>query len=353
MTKAKELQVRIAKLAAEGFCPSLIAKRIFGSNKYREKVRYHIKKLEKEKILRPIRGTKNPKLYTKGDDFWKFINKHEPENGDHVGWFIAKAPAEAHHFFYKFNVISPASRPVPWSKAWAPNNKHADIEKLKRELCPDPAEYKSDIHRVWRMSPGDDFNKMVTIKEDIGRRSHTIMIMMHPEKLESAKDIEQIKKVMTDRAMQLADMLQRAFGYRLGLIEESDGHYAFEMEKETVKIAKKYNIRTQEIWFDESNGKHHLETKKARVAKAIVELPDTLEELKEMIEEQQKTILEIYDELHKTKEVAKAQAKFNAFLIKTIDALVQDGVIDAKVLQQYMQADAGADTKPDDRRDVV
>ena len=352
MTKTKELQVRIAKLAAEGLCPSSIAKRIFGSNKHRQKICYHIKKLEKENVLRPIRGTKNPKLYTKGDNFWKFINKHEPENGDHVGWFVAKAPAEAHHFFFKFNVISPPNRAVPWSKAWAPNNKHADCEKLKRELHPAPAEYKSDIHRVWRMSPGDDFNKIVTIKEDIGRKSHTIMIMMHPEKLESSKDVEQIKKVMVDRAMQIADMLQRAFGYRLGLIEESsDGHYAFEIDDEIVKAAKKYNIRTEDIWFDESNGKHHLETKKVKIAKAIMELPDNLEELKEIIEEQQKTILDIFNELHKTKEVAKAQAKFNAFLIKTIDALVQDGIVDAKVLQQYMHADANP--KPDERRDVA
>ena len=102
--KEKNLQVRIAKLAADGRCAARIAKTIFGSEKYRERVRYHISRLQEQKVLRWIRGTRNPKLYTKGDNFWKFINKHEPENTDHVGWFVTKSP-EAHHFFYKFNVI--------------------------------------------------------------------------------------------------------------------------------------------------------------------------------------------------------------------------------------------------------
>ncbi len=354
--KTKELKIRIAKLAVEGFCPSKIADIIFGSNRYREKVRYHIEKLEKENVLRRIRGTRNPKLYTKGDNFWKFINKHEKkddENGNHVGWFITKAPLQAHHFFYKFNVLAPPSRLVPWSKAWTPNNRHADTEKLKRELCPAPAEYKSDIHRVWRCSPGDDFDKIVTIKEDIGYNSHTITIMMHNEELHTKKDLQEIERVMLKRAMQIAELLQRGFGYKLGLIEkESEPHYAFELPyPEIVQIAKKHNIRTQDSWFDNSNDHNHFETRKKKVAQAIIDLPDTLDELKKVVEEQAKTIMDIYEEMQYHKAISQAQAKFNAFLIKTIDTLVKDGIVDEKVLQQYMQADAKP--KPDDRRDVV
>jgi len=354
--KVNELRVKIAKLAAEGFCPSKIAEIIFGSNKYREKVRYHIEKLEKENVLRRIRGTRNPKLYTKGDNFWKFINKYEKKdgkNGNHVGWFITKAPLQAHHFFYKFNVLAPPSRPVPWSKAWAPNNRHADCEKLKRELCPLPREYKSDIHRVWKCSPGDNFGKIVTIKEDIGYNSHTITIMMHHEELYTKEDLQDIEHVMLDRAMQIAEFLQRAFGYKLGLIEKvNEPHYAFELpDPEIVQIAKKHNIRTPDSWFDDSNKHNHFETSKKRVAQAIIELPDTLEELQQVVEEQAKTIMQMHEDLQKHKAISQAQARFNAFLIKTIDALVQDGIIDAKVLQQYMQADANP--KPDDRRDVV
>ena len=333
----ESLSVRIAKIAADGPGASAISKKIYGTNKYREKINYHLKKLVEKHVLRPIPGTKSPKLYTRGDDFWKFMNAHAPpdENGDHGGWFHVKKPPEGHNFQYAFNVITPPRRRIPWQKAWCPNNPGADTEAVKREICPSPERYGGDIHRIWRMHPGDDTEKTVTVKEDIGKNSHTIVIMMHPEHFNNGHDLEQLDKIMMDRALQVADML-RHFGYEMQMRFNSGPHYAFPVPREIAEIAKKYNIRTETDYFDTSDSNDpdtgHMETVSKRKAQSWLNVPDDIEKLKEMLNEMTGTIQELTADLRRQREFARASVRFNTSIMKFLASLVRDGVIDESVL---------------------
>jgi len=333
----ESLPVRIAKIAADGHGASSISKKIYGTNKYREKINYHLKKLVKKHVLRPIPSTKSPKLYTRGDDFWKFINAHSPadENGDHGGWFNVKKPPEGHNYQYSFNVLTPARRRIPWQKAWCPNNPEADLEAVKRDVCPSPERYGSDIHRIWRMHPGDDMEKTVTVKEDIGKNSHTIVIMMHPEHFNNGHDLKQLDKIMMDRALQVADML-RHFGYELQMRFNSGPHYAFPVPREIAEIAKKYNIRTDDTYFDTSDGNDpdmgHMETRSKRIAEAWIKVPDDIDELKKIVKEQAKIVQELNADLQRQREFARASIKFNSEIIRFLVSLVKEGVIESDVL---------------------
>jgi len=347
------LPVRIAKIAADGYGASAISKKIYGDNKFREKVNYHLKKLVKKHVLRPIlskKSRRNPMIYTRGDDFWKYINTHPKadENGDHGGWFNVKNKPEGHNYQYSFKVLTPPRRRVPWQKVWCPNNPGADTEAIKRDIQPSPERYGSDIHRIWKMHPGDDTEKDVTVKEDIGKNSHTIVIMMHPEQFDNGHDLKQLDKIMMDRAIQVAGMLRR-FGYELQLKFNSGPHYAFPVPREIAEIAMKYNIRTPDSYFDTSNsnspGMGHMETRQRKIAEGWINASDDIGELKEIVKEQAKTVQILNVDLHQQREFARASVKFNTTIIQFLTSLVKDGVIDESVLSNIAsQPERDADT---------
>jgi len=365
----RSLPWKVAIHAVNGECEALIAEKLFKSAEYRPKIHYHIKKLVKDGVLRHIPGTRYPKQYTRGPNYWKFVGKYrqklknDGENGDHGGWVrLTKKTPNMHNLQYAFTVTKPPVKSPPWDKVWCPNNPLADTEALKSEPRPDPEAVGSDIHRIWRINPDTAvsqnkifgkapfvsmFHNTITVKEDIGRNRHTIMIMLHPEEFETKWELEQLHKVLTERAAQVASALAYAFGYSLDWRFNSGPHFAFPgVDKETVKIAKKYNLHTPELRFEESNGIPEVETNSFRVAKTLTELPDTMEDMQERIKELTGIVNELHADVQKYREFARASTAFNVSLVRLLDELVKAGQLDAETVRRY--AERATDEQPDD-----
>ena len=108
----------------------------------------------------------------------------------------------------------------------------------------------------------------------------------------------------------------------------------------------KYNIRTDDVWFDESNGRSEIETHNKKKAKVLVELPETIEEMKERMNEMVGVIYELKTEVEKYREFARASTHFSVALAQLLDELVKAGQLDAETVRRY--AGRATDEQPDD-----
>ncbi len=322
------LRLKIYRLLVEGYARASIAKILKISP---GTVAYHVSQLEKGEYIRRVPGSKSPILYIKGKNAYRLDRKIKQilGNEDRGGWLIVQTatPASVHHNGFKFKILKPATRQPPWQKQWVASGVQCKEFAIK-------------------MPNGDKWDEAIRIREVKGKKDASIIIWLPEYKVESKDELEHILKARVQYAQNVANWLQKHFGYRLGIIEEYEAHIAIPVKKEIAEAAIKLGIKSEHFRFDRTP-KHSIETNDAEKAiEAMTVLESAGEILKKLSilekhtnknNEQskiiEKSIKEIYLNLHNLTNATAILANFFAELLIRVKEM--------------------PDIKPDTRRDVV
>ena len=326
------LRLKIYRFLVEGYARSHIAKLLKISP---GTVAYHVEQLEKEEYIRRVPGSKSPILYTKGKNAYKLDRKIKQILGgeeDRGGWLIVRTatPASVHHNGFKFKILKPADRQPPWQKQWEASGVQCKEFTIKQPN-------------------GGKWDQAIRIREVRGKKDASIIIWLPEYKVSSKDELEYILKARVEWAQNIANWLQKEFGYRLGIIEEYEPHIAFQIEKKYAEAAIKLGIRSEHFRFDRTP-KPGLETNNAKKAiealtvfEAAGEILNKVSILEKHINKNsenskiiEKSIKEIYLNLQNLTNATATLANFFAELL---------------IKAKEMPADAAP--KPDERRDVV
>ena len=169
--------------------------------------------------------------------------------------------ARAHAIAFKFPLIQPPKRSIPWSKKWV--NKGTSYFQLKRKLAEGP----------------------VTIRAIYGKNSETQIVFFMPEKYLTVEEIRRYERLMDRYAERVGNWFQKTYACKLGIPKPyQKSEIAFPEDPEIIHLSQKYNLRTPSAWVDHSEGAPEWETDDIEVAKAKIEMPERVIALENQIE---------------------------------------------------------------------
>jgi len=278
-------------------------------------IQYQVSQLEKKGIVKRVRGSKNPILYARGNNYLKAEAelKKYGENADHQGWLVVQSSPQIryHRIGYKFKVIKPASRPPPWRRHWTASG----VQYHEMEIA------------LENGGNGEKWSQSIRIREVKGKNSTSIIVWL-PELVANSK-MELMKSVglKAKQAQHVAHFLQKKFGYQLGIIEEyQEPHFAIPVPRHIAEAATNAGIRTEKVYFDLSpaDGQHgDMETHDLRTAIDLMTLPEITAQLAEKADSQEKRMIMMETAL-------KNLVEFSIHQTKIIDSL-QKMLTEAKI----------------------
>jgi len=248
----------------------------------KQNISYHASTLEKRGILRrKIPDQVNKKNwkkerkrtyiihYEKGPRHRAFERKWKSEFGeigDHRGWLDLKVPEiENHLICYQFPVVErPVNLPPNWTRHW-------DASTVLY--------WEWELELDWIEVP--DTPKWARVRYIEGPEKKSLAIWVEKQNASSDPDVvEKFPERAQDRSQRIANFFQLQWGFKLGLIGEyQPSHYAMEMDRDVVDHAVENGIRTEEVYFDRSDGHRHMETKIHDIAKVWANMPRILDGL--------------------------------------------------------------------------
>ena len=325
------LRLKIYRMLVEGYARSHIAKILKISPSL---VAYHTDYLQRKEYVKRVRGCKSPILYTKGKNAYKLdqqIKKILGNEPDHEGWLIVQAttPVNVHRNGFKFKILQPATTPPPWRKQWQASGVQYSMLKIK-------------------LSNSGRWDGEITIIEARGKKEASITIWLPDYNVNSVEELDHILNARAGYAQNVANWLQKKFGYRLGIMEEYAPHIAIPVRKEVAEAAMHLGIKSEKLYFDTSP-QPCIETEDAEEAITILSLKEIVQKiltrlnnLEEQVTEEKtengitaETIREIY---HNLKALTVANATIANFF--------------AEILLNQKEG-KGMTPPHDDRRDVV
>lgn len=251
---------KIYRLLCYGHYKAQVAREVMVSKQYVQNV---VKFLEKQGLIQS-QPKSYPMIYKPTDrPYPVYPQKSTSERGGRQNVEIARAHALA----FKFVLIGPPKKSIPWSKKWVNNS--TEFFQFKRKL-----------------SKGT-----VTIRAIFGKNSKTQIVFFMPEKYLTKSEIRRYERVMQNYAGKIKNWFQKSYCCRLGDPEVyQKGEIAFPEDPETIHFGNKYNLRTPSAWVDHSEGSPEWETNDIEVAKAKIEMPERVIALENQIESLHKGI---------------------------------------------------------------
>jgi len=259
-------RIKIYKLLIEGYPKSSIARILNLSN---STVHEHVEKLEKQKIVKRIHGSKSPILYTPAQNSTT-IEKNYYKNitSKIVGDDSPTRFCRVHCDNYTFKIIEQPKIIPPWHQTW--NAKNTTYQEFTVLL--------------------NDWNRPVRVRQI----QNNLLVIFMPEMHLDAYDLKDYENVLQARVLGVAAWLQKKYGYKLGLIERyQKPHYAFPEDPSVVTLAKKFNLSASDVWMDDSDGNSEWETNDIELAKIKIEEPKIVKEIITKMRAQEEVITKI------------------------------------------------------------
>ena len=259
-------RIKIYKLLIEGYPKSKISRILNLSN---STVHEHVEKLEQQKIVKRIHGSKSPILYTSAQNS-STIEKNHYKNiiPKIVGDDSSTRFCRVHCDNYVFKIIEQPKIIPPWHQKW--NAKNTTYQEFTVLL--------------------NDWNRPVRVRQI----QNNLLVIFMPEMYLDAYDLKNYENILQARVLGVAAWLQKKYGYRLGLVEHyQKPHYAFPEDPSIVSLAKKFNLSTHDVWMDASDGHPEWETSDIELAKIKIEEPKLVREIITKVRAQEGVITRI------------------------------------------------------------
>jgi hypothetical protein len=261
-----ENRKKILDLLGEGYAQTRVASILKIT---RQAVSKHALALVKSGHLRPIRGTKSPRLYRRTSKPYKVVNRQ-----DHRGW-SPLGRIRSHHTSRLFKITHPPTRPFPWlwDNEWMFGSVH---HHHARNLSIETSEGKIVVKGLrWSEGP----------------KSSSITIWNDEDDIKTPEEIAVHSDISTEKAILVASEVQRLTGMRLALPEiMQKTHLALDAPPEIVKSALENDLKGEKTWFDRSKGGSEIETDDEEIAITWLNLPDILKSLRSDLNQVKTTV---------------------------------------------------------------
>lgn len=244
-----QVRLKIYRLACEGFSQRKIASLLCIS---RQNVYYHIHFLTQNKYLFCKNPNESPKQYGPTD---KHFQIHKESKKSERGGRICRV----HCIGYKCNVIKLPNVNINWENSFS-NNGTSYFEK----------HWNTDLGRV-------------SIRMISSVKGSQIVFWL-PEKYLDKHQLNHWKIIEPRYVDVFYNEFQKRYDCILGeLSRYQKPEYAFPEDSEFLFIADKYNLKSDSMWVDCSEGIVESETNDYEIAKAKLELPERLLRLENMM----------------------------------------------------------------------